>query len=429
MHMCSVHFTSYILSSCVRVMMMMAADAAEYNTPLNQESAASSWRTLCSLLQCASCAGSQSSQESVILMQDTNQSNASSGPHSCYPWLRNMQCSKCYETWSICTDCPNVRKPFVTREQIRRHNARKHFLIPSTMDELPIESNKRPRVQAEESMTELTTTTIAGGANAQSDGDTDFNMDDESGIDDDNLLVPEAGVVVRESAAEVVTFPFDGDRNTKYFTNDHQGLGVAYLVSQSQFGMDFLKDKLLEEDLSFQLHLASLIGGMSRGQQKKFAVVMRKYHRVSAMKSEEAAKKVLALSSGSNPLPAEMNASLVHVDGPSMGSPSPWFTRMPDSFEDMRHLYLEGKTSLIPNLPRPNVIRLQRHAYVSVIDCIADILAHGLELDTINAGSAAVSQFPAFQKNSESQHCRNIYDRAHATTISTENEHETMMCD
>ena len=412
---------------------MMAADVAEYNTPLDQESAASSWRTLCSLLHCASCAATQSSHESVILMQDTNQSNASSGPHSCYPWLRNLQCSNCYERWSICINCTNVRKPFVTREQIRRHNARKHFLIPSTIDEPTNESNKRPRVQAEESTTELTTTTIPDGANAQS-GDTDFIMDDESGIDNDNLLVPETGVpetgvVVRETAAaEVVTFPFDGDRNTKYFTNDHQGLGVAYLVSQSQFGMDFLKDKLLEEDLSFQLHLASLIGGMSRGQQKKFAVVMRKYHRVSAMKSEEAAKKMLASSSSSNPLPAEMNASLAHVDGPSLGSPSPWFTRMPDSFEDMRHLYLEGKTSFIPNLPRPNVIRLQRHAYVSVIDCIADILAHGLELDTINAGSAAVPQFPDFQKNSESQHCRNIYDRAHATTISTENEHHPLIC-
>lgn len=60
-------------------------------------------------------------------------------------------------------------------------------------------------------------------------------------------------------------------------------------------------DKLLQEDLLFQLHLASLISCMSCGQQKKYAVVMSKYHRVSAMKSEEAVKKLLA-SSGSNPL-------------------------------------------------------------------------------------------------------------------------------
>ena len=56
---CVLFLLHHILSSCVRVMMMMAPDAAEYNTPLNQESAASSWRTLCSLLHCASCAASQ----------------------------------------------------------------------------------------------------------------------------------------------------------------------------------------------------------------------------------------------------------------------------------------------------------------------------------------------------------------------------------
>jgi hypothetical protein len=419
----------------------MAANAAEYNTPLDDETAAS-WRTTWPLLHCPSCAATQSNHKSDVLMQDTNQSSAGCGPLSCYPWLRNLQCSKCYGKWSICIDCASVRKPFVTRHQVRRHNARKHFLIPSTTDKPPSKSNKRPR--DEESLT----TTIDAPAfenreNAAGGDTTDFILMDENGgyddeaSDHDNLALEEAGGVVHEAGLEAVTFPFEGDRNTKYFTNEHRGLGVAYLVSQSQFGMDFLMDKLLQEDLSFQLHLASLISGMSRGQQKKFAVVMRKYHLVSAMKSEEAArKKLLASSAGSNPI-SGVDAS-PHIDpgGPSMGSPATrWFTRMPDSFQDMRHLYLEGKTSFIPNLPRPNVIRLQRHAYVSVIDCIADILAHGLDLDTINTGSAcrdndtaAVShQFPAFQKNSESQHCREIYDRAQAT-ISTNNEHHPLIC-
>ena len=142
----------------------------------------------------------------------------------------------------------------------------------------------------------------------------------------------------------------------------------------------------------------------------------------------------MLVSSGSNPLTG-VNA-LPHGDpgGPSMGSPTHWFTRMPDSFQDRQHLYLEGKTSFIPNVPRPNVISQQRIAYVSVIDCIADILTHGLDLDTINAGSAcgdndsaAESQFPAFQKNNESHHCREIDDRAQVTT-STNNEHHPLIC-
>jgi hypothetical protein len=219
-------------------------------------------------------------------MQDTNQSSAGCGPLSCYPWLRNLQCSKCYGKWSICIDCASVRKPFITRHQVRRHNARKHFLIPSTTDKPPSESNKRPR--DEESLTTTNDAPACENRDNAAGGDTtDFILMDENGgyddeaSDHDNLALEEAGSVVHEAGLEAVTFPFEGDRNTKYFTNEHRGLGVAYLVSQSQFGMDFLMDKLLQEDLSFQLHLASLISGMSRGQQKKFAVVMRKYHLVS----------------------------------------------------------------------------------------------------------------------------------------------------
>ena len=85
-------------------------------------------------------------------------------------------------------------------------------------------------------------------ANARAGGDTDFIMDGNSGCDDETSdhdnFAPEAGVVVHEAAADAVTFPFEGDRNTKYFTNDYRGLGVAYLVSRSQFGMAFLMDKL-----------------------------------------------------------------------------------------------------------------------------------------------------------------------------------------
>jgi hypothetical protein len=114
-----------------------------------------------------------------------------------------------------------------------------------------------------------------------------------------------AEFIQREAGAEAVAFPFEGSHNTKYFTHNHWQLGVAYLVSQSQFRMDFLINKLLQEDLSFQLHLTSLIRGIRRGQQKKFAVVMSEYHRVSAMKSEEAANELLAASG--------VNASL-HVD-------------------------------------------------------------------------------------------------------------------
>jgi hypothetical protein len=124
--------TSQRIIFCVR----MAADAAEYNTPFDHETAAL-WKTSCSLLYCPSCAATHQSNQVLneIMMQDTNQSSADCGPRSCFPWLRNLQCSNCSRQWPVCIDCENVRKPFVTRDQVRRHtNARKHFLIPSTTD-------------------------------------------------------------------------------------------------------------------------------------------------------------------------------------------------------------------------------------------------------------------------------------------------------
>ena len=197
-------------------MLMMAADATEYDTPLDDKTAAS-WRTTCSLLHCPSCAATQSHQLSDNLTQDTNQSSAGCGPRSCFPWLCNLQCSNCFGKWTICIDCANIRKPFVTKHQVRRHNARKHFLFPSITDPPPpSESNKRPR--DEELMTPSTIDAASENcANARAD-DTDFIMDESGGYDDvtsdhDNFA-PEAGVVVHEAAAEAVAFPFEGDRNT-----------------------------------------------------------------------------------------------------------------------------------------------------------------------------------------------------------------------
>ena len=44
---------------------------------------------------------------------------------------------------------------------------------------------------------------------------------------------------------------------------------------------------------------------------------------------------------------------------------------------------MKGKDALIPNLPRPTVQLVQEHAYVSLRDCVADLLGHGFDVDNI----------------------------------------------
>jgi hypothetical protein len=60
-----------------------------------------------------------------------------------------------------------------------------------------------------------------------------------------------------------------------------------------------------------------------------------------------------------------------------------WFTRIPCSPQEMHSLYMKGKDALIPNLPRPTVQIVEEHAYISLRDCVADLLGHGLETDFI----------------------------------------------
>jgi hypothetical protein len=60
-----------------------------------------------------------------------------------------------------------------------------------------------------------------------------------------------------------------------------------------------------------------------------------------------------------------------------------WRTRLPTSGGAICKLYVRGKHAILPNLPRPKVQMVGSHAYVSLRDCIADLLGHGCSVDTI----------------------------------------------
>ena len=49
----------------------------------------------------------------------------------------------------------------------------------------------------------------------------------------------------------------------------------------------------------------------------------------------------------------------------------------------MMSLYVRGKYAILPNLPRPPIRVIVDHAHVSIIDCIADLFGHGMQLDGI----------------------------------------------
>jgi hypothetical protein len=72
-----------------------------------------------------------------------------------------------------------------------------------------------------------------------------------------------------------------------------------------------------------------------------------------------------------------------------------WETRIPTTYSLILSLYARGKFAMIPNIPKPQVHMIGSHAYVSLKDCVADILAHGYEVDiikpTTDVGQCTVS--------------------------------------
>ena len=60
-----------------------------------------------------------------------------------------------------------------------------------------------------------------------------------------------------------------------------------------------------------------------------------------------------------------------------------WLSHMPTSYPDLRKLFLKGKHAFLPNLSRPPVNTLKEHSYVTLIDSVADLLGHGMDLDVI----------------------------------------------
>jgi hypothetical protein len=60
-----------------------------------------------------------------------------------------------------------------------------------------------------------------------------------------------------------------------------------------------------------------------------------------------------------------------------------WETKIPTAYSLIQSLYARGKFAMIPNTPKLQVHVIGGHAYVSLKDCIADILAHGYVVDII----------------------------------------------
>ncbi|MFY7881041.1 MAG: hypothetical protein ACOVR6_01995 [Fimbriimonas sp.] len=166
----------------------------------------------------------------------------------------------------------------------------------------------------------------------------------------------------------------------------NDSLGAACLVSLSHFHTDSAAKNIKKEEVAMHLNISSLLCSLTRGQREQFATIL---DQVSATAVRQ---KVFSSS---------------------------WDTKIPRSIKEVRNLYVRGKHAIIPNLPRPPVTNVGDHGYVSLKDCVADLLGHGFDVDSID--DAVIPT--VVTKSSETKVAKGILDNFVNTHI---NSHDVL---
>ena len=281
-------------------------------------------------------------------------------PHNEYSWCLSISCWQCKCQWFICSQCTSMKKPLKkTVRQLYLHDYTKHR-----------KSNIKPAKKQRISLLDDNGEQITGPP---------FDFDSSTEL-------------VEQSVLECKGLPgpplfehFDQVYNKSYFNLQHNGgLGAASLVSLSNFHTETAASDINRDEVALHLNISGLLCSLTRGQREQFAVILQQT-------ATTAVRHSLASS--------------------------PWNTRLPSSMRDIRNFYVRGKNAIIPNLPRPPVSLVADHGYVCLKDCVADLLGHGLDVDSID--NATVPD--VVRKSSETAAAKRILDNVVNTPYNSDN--------
>jgi len=148
---------------------------------------------------------------------------------------------------------------------------------------------------------------------------------------------------------------FGNYNNLSFFELEHlNGVGLASLVCNASFHVTEGSSHISEQEIKLHLNITRLLCLLTRGQRDDLGTIFGQLTTVLRRTHRGKDNDVL------------------------------WSTKLPMSPKDIRSLYISGKQAIIPNLAQPSVSSLPNHAYVPLKECIADLLGHGLEFDTID---------------------------------------------
>ena len=186
--------------------------------------------------------------------------------------------------------------------------------------------------------------------------------------------------------AQSAVITFSQPESAEFFSRDFgDGTGCSYLVVLLQFQNPEAVIYVEPVEVELQMQLAHLASQLSRSQNTELASILKAVYKKGRADVEQL------------------------LDQPNKKQATSWKTKIPTTILEMRKYIINGKSSILKNLPRPKVKWLDdSHACISVVDCFANLLAHGYEVEEIKEPAIP----GVMGKTLESQVCMKILSNA-----------------
>lgn len=130
------------------------------------------------------------------------------------------------------------------------------------------------------------------------------------------------------------------DKTAVFHANDMVTSGKRYIVSRmcGNTNNNDIYDHITDLEIEFHVTISRFVNNLTRNQQKLFGNVMEFVNKLYVKKQ------------------------IVPV------------TNLPEHYNGIRRMYIDGDYSLAKHLPIPEVLMMNEHSYVSIFDVIADFL-------------------------------------------------------
>ena len=283
--------------------------------------------------------------------------------------LNIVTCGRCQGSWFLCRVCSNTTYPLLNLNAVRCHMNRRHPIgkKPAKKRKKRVPIIKHHHVN-EQILNIEQNEHISFSNNIQPDcsviefdsvSTSDMNYDYPNQLDNEHECTIEDNVLLQmnyKSYMKSVYYSNCNDNSLNTDINDvsaaffsHEcddSSGVQFLIAKSYHKSDInMLSNLSLSESNLHMTLANFVRSLKSSQVDDFSNVMSLIY------------ELYVSDNGTN------NISLI--------------CDLPTNTPDMRRYYMDAKSSVSNNVPRPLCKMLNNHSIVSIIDCISDCIAHG----------------------------------------------------